>query len=430
MTKLHAAQYSFADIVHESLGFDAGNPADKLILQLIDTHWVQRLRDVSQTANTKLVYMFSEHTRFGHSLGVAYLAKTLLDHLARQHGSCVEEYRSAICAAAILHDIGHLAPGSHVACKTWFPGEPDNHEELGLRIICQDEEIRSILQANDPGLLERVSRILREDESLPPWTWQLLSGGGWNVDRGNWCIVDSIMAGVHYGRYNISALLGALEIAPSGELALRENRLDAMMHFALSRHAMYSQIYHHRVLLSADALNVTIIERARDVLKEKGEAAWDIFFADDTMQRILHAGKSSELALEDIFMMREAWWRYHLLRWRNGRDEILADLSDRLLHRRLLKMQRVNGQDEKERTLRLASEKAQSLGFHPKYYVQEVSTIYMHARERRQSLKVLLDNGDLRDMVDSDPLYRELLANNQREKSWVLMPEEAKKGFV
>lgn len=102
---------SFADVVYQSITFSSEDPAQALVLELLDTPWVQRLREVSQTANTKLVYMFAEHSRFGHSLGVAYAACDLMQKLAREYPSKVELYSEAVAAAALLHDIGHLAPG-------------------------------------------------------------------------------------------------------------------------------------------------------------------------------------------------------------------------------------------------------------------------------------------------------------------------------
>ena len=94
---------TFADVVHQSIAFSPQDKAERLILDLLDTSWFQRLRDVSQTANTRLVYMFSEHSRFGHCVGVAYLAKLVLEHLARKHPIDVEKHRAAILVAALLN---------------------------------------------------------------------------------------------------------------------------------------------------------------------------------------------------------------------------------------------------------------------------------------------------------------------------------------
>ncbi|MCB0320183.1 MAG: HD domain-containing protein, partial [Bdellovibrionales bacterium] len=174
---------TFADVAHPAVTFNTSLPEEELIVQLIDTRWFQRLRDISQTANTRLVYMFSEHSRFGHSIGVAYLAKLVLNSLSDRHKAAVDPYRCAVLAAALLHDIGHVAPGSHTAYKTWFPNAGDIHEELGCRILQEDPEIVELLShsAVPPNLLQLVLKILTASEDVPAWTWEIISGGGWNV---------------------------------------------------------------------------------------------------------------------------------------------------------------------------------------------------------------------------------------------------------
>jgi HD superfamily phosphohydrolase len=411
---------SFADVVHQSISFSTLDPAEKLVLDLVDSRWFQRLRDISQTANTRLVYMFSEHSRFGHCLGVAYLAKLALRKLAVRHPEDVERWRPAILAAALLHDIGHLAPGSHTAFKTWFPGQADCHEALAHIVLEQDPEIRSLLDAFSPDLWRSTLDILDESDSVPEWTWQIISGGGWNVDRGNWSAVDSILAGVSYGTYNIPALVDSILITDKGQLALMENRLDAMMHFMVSRHAMYRQIYQHRVLLASDMLNKAVVQRARDL----GPA---LEFADDVMQAALSASQATDLSLATMFQMRESWWRYHLLRWARGSDAILQDLSDRILHRRLFKTIRID--ENHKGDLSISSVKAclEKLGFDPRYYLHEVSTADVHAGDTRQSIMVQLDSGEISSLSETDPLFQAMVsASKHSKRSWLALPKEAK----
>ena len=411
---------SFADVVHQQITFDRNDDAAQLVLKLIDTPWVQRLRDISQTANTRLVYMFSEHSRFGHSLGVAALAINVMDKLARDFSSQVSPYRSAVAAAAILHDIGHLAPGSHTAFKTWFPDSADCHEQIAQKIISSDPAIVKILNEFDPNLVESVSQILLESSKLPAWTVELLSGGAWNVDRGNWCAVDSVMAGVSYGRYNIPALTESLVLSSDGHLALKENRLDAMMHFALSRHAMYRQVYQHRALLAADTINQSIARRAR-VIKAQ------LPFCDQAMSEVLNASSAAELSLATIFNMREAWWRYHLLSWRNCEDEILKDLSQRLLNRNLFKTVRVSAGDNVAELLATAAKSAQACGFDPDYYVHLITTADMQAQELKKPLMVMLDDGSTRPLTQADPLFGALLRESGASaRQWLAVPAEVK----
>ncbi len=411
---------TFADVVHQSISFSRDIPAHAVVLDLIDTKWVQRLRDISQTANTRLVYMFSEHSRFGHSIGVAHLANMLMDKLAAKYKREIDQYRTAVSAAALLHDVGHLAPGSHTAFKTWFPGLEDTHETIALRVITEDSEINKILSHFGESVPHQVAAILDESSDLPPWTWEIISGGGWNVDRGNWCIVDSILAGVSYGRYNIPALTESMVLSDDKHLALQENRLDAMMHFALSRHAMYRQIYQHRVLLSADTLNQALAKRAREIKDS-------LPFADNAMRQVLSADSPESLSLDTIFAMRESWFRYHLLQWSQSNDPILSDLSNRLLYRRLFKTVRVGEFDDKADLRGRAVEAVKKAGLNPDYYLHEITTSNMNSSDYKKSMVVLMDDGRSRHLADAEPLFGSMAKESgSLKKSWLVMPKEAK----
>jgi len=411
---------TFADVVHQSIAFDRNSDSQAIVLDLVDSKWVQRLRDISQTANTRLVYMFSEHSRFGHSLGVAYLATLLMEKLSTAFSKEVLPYRVAVSAAALLHDIGHLAPGSHTAYKTWFPNQEDSHEEVATRILKEDPELSGILGKYDSKLSDIICKIITESADLPPWSWEIISGGGWNVDRGNWCMVDSILAGVSYGKYNIPALLESIVITPDKHLALRENRLDAMMHFAVSRHAMYRQIYQHRVILASDCINKAIVMRARDLGK-------DVPFADKHMQTALAASTPNDLSLETIFAMREPWWRYHLMQWTECKDPILADLSKRLINRKLFKTIRVREIENVKELRGEATEALKKSGFDARYYMHEVSTQDVHLGDFKQSMLVLMDDGRVRHLTDAEPLFASLVKESgTAKKTWMALPEEAK----
>jgi HD superfamily phosphohydrolase len=412
---------TFADVVHQLIDFSTENKAEATVLRLIDTPWFQRLRDISQTANTRLVYMFSEHSRFGHSIGVAHLAKLLMDRLSVKFPDEVSRFRSAVLFAATLHDIGHLAPGSHTAFKAWFPDQPDSHEELSVRIIREDSRIAEVLNACGPQTIEDVCSILSESSEVPPWTWEIISGGGWNVDRGNWCIVDSILAGVNYGRYNVAALTEAIQLSSDKHLVLSESRLDAMMHFTLSRHAMYRQVYQHRVLLAADTLYRAVVQRARDL-------GPDVPFADEVMTQVLRARSPEDLTLDTVFWMRESWWRYHLMRWSQGGDSILADLASRLLERRLFKTVRIHEVDSPQALREQAVTAVVSAGFDPQYYLHVVSTSDVHTGDYQSPMLVQMDDGRLRHLTDAEPLFQALVRESRGStKQWLALPEKAKR---
>lgn len=447
---------SFADVAHQTLMFDNSIQSDKLILELIDTRWMQRLRFVRQTGNTNLVYMYSEHSRFGHSLGVAYLASLLMHQLQKLHGAQVDEYQNAVAAAALLHDIGHVAPGSHLAERVWGKGSPGKHEQLSLRIIEQDEEIRSILNKYDSNLCSQVLKILSNKDDMPSWTKAIISGGGWNADRGNWAIVDSAMCSVTYGRYNISALIDAFRLTDDGELVLQENRLDALTHFFLARDSMYRQVYQHRVLQTADRLTELIVMRLRDLILNEDVAdhnatnssallkSLDIF-CDNTMWAALTSPRYSEnLTLETAFCMTEPWWAYHLAQWCTCKDPILKDLSTRLRDRRLFKTIRLlnerdtnhgineSAQQQNTKLIERAKIIASKYGFDPKYYVTVIDSRDKHRAKIEEPPRVILDNGELVRALEAEPLIHTLfihplLEHSGNDRTWLAVPREIKK---
>jgi HD superfamily phosphohydrolase len=421
---------NFADVAHGTLIFDRKHPVDSLILKLIDTRWVQRLRRISQTGNTKLVYMFAEHSRFGHCLGAAYLASLLMRHLSEQAPDMITPYQQAIGAAAILHDVGHLAPGSHLAERTWSKG-PDfiSHEALTKKIICEDTEIKDILESESPGLTETVTKILAGDPSLPSWTYTMISGGGWNVDRGNWSIVDSMMCAVSYGRYNVTALIDAFRITDEGEIVIQESRLDALTHFFVARNSMYRQVYQHRVLQSADALTALLVKRVR----ECGPQASEDLFCDPIMHKMLFAEDyANELSLSELFEVNESWWEYHLSHWRKAKDSIVKDLSRRLLDRDLFKTVHLplnkegDFTPESTTTIEMAKKIAQEYSLSPKYYTVIIKEKDKHRAKSETPPRVLQESGELTEVKHAEPLVDLLTERSKTPRAWIAVPTEVK----
>lgn len=451
---LSSSTIAFADVAHQMLFFDTTDPTANLILSLIDTPWVQRLRNIRQTGNTHLVYMFAEHSRFGHSLGVAYLALTLMKNLRRDSEELVIPYQEAVAVAALLHDIGHVAPGSHLAERIWGNDQHvKGHEQVSVRVIREDPIIHEILHQRSPVLGELVCRILLGEKSLPAWTKSIIAGGGWNVDRGNWALVDSAMCAVSYGRYNVPALIDAFRLSQDGQLILQENRLDALIHFLVARDSMYRQVYQHRVLLAADALTQKIVLRLRDILNGDEDGATTNnscnaeqaqhrltslrIFCDEAMLRaLLTPNYAQALPLNTLYQMAESWWTYHLHQWCHCDDTILSDLAVRLRDRSLLKTIRVDkkvgGTKQTSRPvddkvlIQEAQLKAKELGYDPKYYVTLVHSSEINHEMSEEPPLVLLDNGEMVPAYQADSLIARLFERSTSSRVWLAVPKKVK----
>lgn len=443
MNKNHST-ITFADIAHQMLSFDLDDDATRLIVSLIDNRWLQRLRRISQTGNTKLVYMYAEHSRFGHSLGVCYLALTLMNNLKRYHGDAIAEYYTAVAVAALLHDLGHVAPGSHLGEKVWSSSTRLNHESITARIIKEDAGIQNILKSHSPELPEQVIGILQHHGDVPPWAYDIISGDGWNADRGNWSLVDSALCAVSYGRYNVPALIDAFRISPTKQLVLGENRLDALVHFYVARDSMYRQVYQHRVLQAADALTISLIKRVRHLLAElsgnsdstKLMDAQDVvslfatrdIFIDTTMALAISCKDiSSDLPLNHLYYMTEHWWSYHLSCWEDCRDSILSDLSRRLNDRDLLKTIRIDSHNDA--LIAEVEALASKFGYDPNYYVTVIDSSDRHRSKNETAPLVILDSGRIVPITEVEPLLTQLGEKSNRSRLWVTAPKEVKEAL-
>lgn len=435
---------SFADVAHQTLIFDPEIDSSRLILKLIDTPWVQRLRRVRQTGNTNLVYMNAEHSRFGHSVGVAYLASLLLNSLARYSPEHISKWGLAVAGAALLHDVGHIGPGSHLAERVWScPGDNlleaprlGNHENVTQRILNNDPAFASICETFSPDLLEQICNILAKSPLVPQWTWQVVAGDGWNVDRGNWSILDSTMCSVSYGRYNVEALIDAYRISSDEQLVLAENRVDALTHFFVARDSMYRQIYQHRVSQGADALTGKLVLRLRHLAQNltldqlaSSFNRQNIFADSPMLHSVVTSDPGQQLPLETVFEMTDAWWTYHVDRWCNCHDAILADLAKRQRDRILFKTVRIDDSlDNKEIATFVAHVEnlSRQQGYDPRYYLALIANTDKHRSKLENPPLVLLDNNEPVPVTHIEPMLKQLFERPSFQRRWLALPKEVK----
>lgn len=105
------------DPVHNLIRLPRAEKA--LLLKILDTPEMQRLRRIRQLGLGCLTYPGAEHSRFAHSLGVYHVARRMIDALKRHYNPDAPELKSVlgvrreVLVAALLHDIGH-GPFSHL----------------------------------------------------------------------------------------------------------------------------------------------------------------------------------------------------------------------------------------------------------------------------------------------------------------------------
>lgn len=378
-------------------------PFQSVIAGMIDAPTIQRLRWIGQLSAAWMVYPDAVHSRLTHVLGSANLtAETLLNLYSRAPASQKQElevWGPITVAFALCHDLGHAAPGSHLAQRVFFPNCRDSHEEVTHRIFREDAGFRTWLdRVVGAGAADKLDKVAEESSEVPRWTYQLVTGGGWNTDRGDWVPRDSHHCGVTYGFCEPKMIIRNLHITQDSELVIGESGVSSIESFFQARTHMYRDVYFHGTSRLGEKLPELLVQRAREI-NEAGRLQW----ADDDMRTVLKASNVQQLSLETIYNMTEPWWSYHVQRWATEPDPIVSDLAKRIVLRHTI-FKEWPLTPENAQFIRKMVETSD---FDPRYYYVELPAMPIKvAKDLDSAMRVKRDNGELVPLTK----YSEVLA--------------------
>ncbi len=217
---------------------------------IIDSPLFQRLRGIKQLAFTHFVYHGAEHSRFGHSLGVYHLARTLIDHLEVNDRGVAD----AFCLAALLHDIGHF-PFSHSFESVARSYDNDFAHERYTETLIQHSEIADRLRkvnVNPKHVIDFLKgRFLRKPE------FAFLNGlldAELDIDRLDFLLRDSHYCGVTYGTYDLDRLILSMKPYEKQEVVITKKGIHSVEIYVLARFNMYLQVYVHHTRRAFDLM--------------------------------------------------------------------------------------------------------------------------------------------------------------------------------
>jgi HD superfamily phosphohydrolase len=257
----------FRDPIHNLIAFE-DTPCDRLLLDLINTREMQRLRRIKQMGVSELVFPGADHSRFAHSLGVLHTARLFLDQLCRWEGRPLpDEQRVFVLCAALLHDVGH-GPFSHV-----FEQVTNQAHEGYTRQIIHDRgtEVNARLRAYSREMPERLAMFFDEDaeeSSLPGYVARIVSGQ-LDADRCDYLLRDSHATGTNYGHYDLTWMLAQLRPDPANKrFYLTRKGLAAAETYLFARYHMYRTVYFHKTSRAAEVMLKLLFRRCRERIGE------------------------------------------------------------------------------------------------------------------------------------------------------------------
>jgi len=324
----------FRDPVHGLMHFNVDQ--DRLVLDLLDTAEVQRLRHIRQMGLSDFVFPGATHTSFSHSLGVVHLMKRALGHFAQLGEETLgadivdslAEHRDLLLATALIHDIGHF-PFSHLMEEVLGL----SHETWSVKLALDPQSgVHRVLAKKKAALPNQVAAVLQRTFK-PSYVVKLVSSQ-LDVDRMDYLLRDSLYTGVGYGKFDLDWLLHSLRIVPHrGDHVVAVDArkgLQVAESYVLARYYMYQQVYHHKMERAAGAMLLHLLNRARTLMQNNR-----VRHMPAPLGALLSEPEAIDratfMSLTDVTVMDA------IMRWRGEADGVLADLAARLLQRRIFK---------------------------------------------------------------------------------------------
>ena len=320
----------FSDPVHGFISVPKN-----LIMDLIQTPEVQRLRRIRQLGVGHLVFPGAEHTRFNHALGAMALMQDALSSLTEKGTAISPEEQTAALAAALLHDIGHGA-FSHTLEHQLI--DDFEHEKMSRVLIVR-------LNERLDGALDRTLQIF-DDEYERGFFHQLVSSQ-LDMDRLDYLRRDSFYTGVAEGEVGVQRLIKTMRVhpldgGPDSEIMIEGKGIYAVENFLISRRLMYWQVYLHKTVLAGDELLRGILARVQEHLDAGATADWLrrgsralLFF----LEHDVHADQIDQPTVRDHYLqIDDTDILFSLKQWMQGDDPVLADLCRRFINREFFRV--------------------------------------------------------------------------------------------
>ena len=277
----------FGDRIHDFITIPP------LLVAFIDTPEFQRLRGLRQLGSTHYLYPGATHTRFEHSVGVAFLAGVMVRHIRKNQPDLELNFRDEMCVmlAGLCHDLGH-GPFSHLfeefvnrnRERKW------RHEEMSVKVFDYIIQKRNIC-FEDFGLLEEdktfVAHLIKGNapgkkpkmgtrSDMKRFLFDIVSNrrNGIDVDKLDYFMRDSACC---WGRVAVDCHIHRLIKASRVIYFNREWQICFEEKMALSlgdifslRAKLHKYVYQHRIVEVIDHMIMNTLELAGPHFTMKG----------------------------------------------------------------------------------------------------------------------------------------------------------------
>lgn len=275
-------------------------------VKIIDTFEFQRLRNIKQLGSGYYVFPSASHNRFEHSIGTAYLARSLITEIATNQPELNITYEQKINVelAGLCHDLGH-GPFSHIYDDIYLKNKiPDNHpfrhhEQRSCAILAIINEKYNI------GIsLENIKQIQimihpEREKDKNNFLYQIISNGknGIDVDKFDYIARDTKALGIHYG-FDHKRIFPYCKVI-QGEICYCNKIIFNIFELFDTRYRLHKQVYNHPTVKKIDMTLAKIFIRLEKILP-----VFDKPFENETLTNFL---KLTDSIMDFPFLIEDEW---------------------------------------------------------------------------------------------------------------------------
>ena len=391
------------------------NIPNGLIYDIFEHTYFQRLRRIKQLGMSHLVYPSAVHSRFSHALGATFLMNEALETIRNKGTIITDQEFEAALIAILLHDIGH-GPFSHALEYSIVKNV--SHEKISLLFMEK-------LNNQFAGKLDMAISIFKNEYSKH-FLHQLVSSQ-LDVDRMDYLKRDSFFTGVSEGAIGTQRIIKMLDVVDD-KIVVEHKGIYSIESFLHSRRIMYWQVYLHKTVLVAERLLMNILKRAKEVSEIEAlfaTPALDYFLKNDIDDKAFDDNSTAlqNYAILDDYDILAAikMWAY------NAKDNVLRDLSNRLINRRFFKIEYSDKEFTATRLKKLKRETQLQLGISDvdiSYYVfTDHTSNYMYSNTEG-SIDILFKDGKVKDIANVSEQLSVAKLKKPIRKYFICYPKE------
>ncbi|KAK7053755.1 glycoside hydrolase family 3 protein [Favolaschia claudopus] len=280
------------DQIHDYMSFSP------FLSSIMDTEEFQRLRYIKQLGTSYMVWPGASHNRFEHCLGVAHLARSMVEHLQKQQPELNITERDVNCVqiAGLCHDLGH-GPWSHVWDGLFIPTVAPNktwrHEDASkmmFRSLLQNNGITSLSEKDVKFILALIDgdpKQCSEDEK--PFLFDIVANkrNGLDVDKFDYIARDTYMIG-ESNKLSLMRLIQSARVIDK-QICYDIKDVNQLHEICYTRFKLHKTIYNHKTALAVEYMIVDALVAAEPYLKiadQVEDPEKFLFLTDDIMHEV------------------------------------------------------------------------------------------------------------------------------------------------